>query len=65
MKKLNLKPLRTYNVTFYYHTCGSINVKARSEEEALRLANPSELSDNLLLYNMQEDDSPSVELVED
>lgn len=53
--------LKNYFVTFYYHTCGTVKVKARNEDEALQLADPCDLSDELLLYNLQEDDIPTVE----
>ena len=58
---MNNRKLKNYLVTFYYHTCGTVMVKARNEDEALKLANPNDLSDELLLFNLQEDDTPTVE----
>lgn len=54
-----------YRVTFYYHTDGSVLVKASSKEEALKLADSGDITDEELLEGLQVDDTPDVELVEE
>ncbi len=57
--------LNLYRVTFYYHTNGSVDVKASSEEEALELADSSDITNEELLDGLQEDNSPDAELIEE
>lgn len=63
-KKIKKEGLNLYRVTFYYHTNGSVLVKASSEEEALELADSGDITNEELIEGLQEDDSPNVELVE-
>lgn len=57
--------LNLYRVTFYYHTNGCVDVKASSEEEALELADSSDITNEELLEGLQEDNSPDAELIEE
>lgn len=54
---------KNYKVKFYYTTYCIINVKANDEEEAIKKAY-TESSGSQLVDNLQECDSPDVELVE-
>lgn len=54
---------KNYKVKFYYTTYCVINVKANDEEEAIKKAY-TESSGSQLVDNLQECDSPDVELVE-
>lgn len=58
---MSSEKLKNYFVTFYYHTYGTIKVKARNKDEALKIASPDDLSNELLLSNLQEDDTSTVE----
>lgn len=51
-----------YEVTLYYHTSATVTVSAKNEEEAIEKAY-NEVSDEELLDNMQEDDSPDAEKI--
>ena len=57
---------KTYNVTFYYHTNVTVQVKATSEKKALKVAE-SEVTKECYILNilegLQEDDTPDVEEV--
>lgn len=64
-KKIVKKGLNLYRVTFYYHTNGSVLVKASSEEEALRLADSGNITNEELIEGLQPDDSPDAKLVEE
>jgi hypothetical protein len=64
-KKAKKTGLNLYEVTFYYHTNGSVLVKASSEEEALKLADGGNIDKEELLEGLQEDDSPDAELIEE
>lgn len=63
-KKIKKEGLNLYRVTFYYHTNGSVLVKASSKEEALKMADSGDIANEELLEGLQKDDSPDVELVE-
>lgn len=63
-KKIKKEGLNLYRVTFYYHTNGSVLVKASSKEEALKMADSGDITNEALLEGLQKDDSPDVELVE-
>ena len=63
-KKVKKTGLNLYRVTFYYHTNGCVDVKASSEEEALKLADGGDVPNEELLEGLQEDDSPDAELIE-
>lgn len=57
---------KKYQVTFYYHTNCTVEVEAKSEEEALALAEIEVCGDEYteqILWGLQEDDSPDVEEV--
>ena len=62
-KEIKKEGLNLYRVTFYYHTNGSVLVKASSKEEALKLADSGSITDDELLEGLQPDDSPDVKLV--
>lgn len=64
-KKIKKEGLNLYRVTFYYHTNGSVLVKASSEEEALELADSGDITDEELLEGLQKDDDTDAELVEE
>lgn len=64
-KKIKKEGLNLYRVTFYYHTNGCVRVKASSEEEALKLADSTDITDEELLEGLLEDNSPDVELIEE
>ena len=64
-KIIENKGLNLYKVTFYYHTNGSVLVKASSKEEALRLADSGSITNEELIEGLQPDDSPDAELVEE
>ena len=63
-KKVKKTGLNLYRVKFYFHTNGSVLVKASSEEEALELADSGDITNEELLEGLQEDNSPDAELVE-
>ena len=63
-KKVEKTGLNLYRVTFYFHTYGSVDVKASSEEEALEMADGGDIANEELIENLQEDSSPDAELVE-
>ena len=57
-----------YEVTFYYHTNCTVTVEAENEDEALALAENEVCDDKYteqILWGLQEDDAPDVELVEE
>ena len=64
-KKIKKEGLNLYRVTFYYHTNGSVLVKASSKEEALKLADSSNIINEELIEGLQEDNDPDAELVEE
>lgn len=64
-KKIKKEGLNLYRVTFYYHTNGSVLVKASSEEEALEKADSGDITDDELLEGLQKDDDADAELVEE
>lgn len=53
--------MKKYTVTFYYHTYGTVTVEAENEEEAIELADPSDIANCQLLANLQEDNNPDAE----
>lgn len=63
-KKVEKTGLNLYRVTFYFHTYGSVDVKASSEEEALELADGGDIPNEELIEGLQEDGSPDAELLE-
>lgn len=64
-KEIKKEGLNLYRVTFYYHTNGSVLVKASSKEEALKRAGSVTITDDELIEGLQSDDSPDAELVEE
>lgn len=64
-KKVKKTGLNLYRVTFYYHTYGSVYVKASSKEEALKMADGGDIPNEELLEGLEEDDSPDAVVIED
>ena len=63
IRRLPDKPLKRFEVTLYYHTNATVEVKARDEEEArgkayAKIGGKGHV--RMLLDGMQEDDSPDV-----
>lgn len=63
-----MKKKKNYEVTFYYHTNVTVEVKANSEEEALEKAEievGKKKYDAQVLHNIQEDADPDVYEIEE
>jgi len=59
---------KKYAVTFYYHTCVTVEVKANNEEEALENAEfevGKKKYDAQIVHNVQCDAAPDVEEIEE
>lgn len=57
--------MKKFEVTFYFHTYGSVIVEAEDAEEALELADPSDIPNAELMANLVEDNDPDADEIKD